>query len=136
MQAVVHNPASVDQQTNKPTVQRSTFMRPLRNLPRLPMVSITISAKSKCNPEELRENEEQHLEWSRASKSHWTHIKEAIGATDADTLEELSEVAPEDYEDKVHELTKTDQLKPMEVTKLFKVINALRVSQGLEPAEL
>ena len=57
------------------------------------------------------ENEEQLLEWSRANKTQWTKTKEAIGATGSDTVEDLSEVAPEDYEGKVHELTTTDQLK-------------------------
>ena len=100
------------------------------------MASITISAKGKY-PEDLKDkHEEQLLEWSKANKDQWLNIKTAIGATGTDTVEDLAEVAPEDYEDKVHELTSADQLKPMEVTKLFKLVNTVRVSQGLEPAEL
>ena len=112
-------------------------MRLLRFLQKiLPMASITISAKGRY-PEDLKDkNEEQILEWSKANKEHWSKIKAALGATDTDTLEDLADVAPEDYQDKVHELTSADQLKPMEVTKLFKLVNAVRVSQGLEPVEL
>ena len=92
---------------------------------------------AKFNPEVLKDKtEEQLLEWSKASKDHWGKIEESIGAGSSDTLEDLSDVASEDYEEKIHELTISDQLKPMEVAKLFKLVNAVRASQSLEPADL
>ena len=67
--------------------------------------------------------EDQLIDWARVNRDHWAKVNTSIGASDTDTLEDLSEVAPEDYEEKVHDLTTADSLKPMEVTKLFKLIN-------------
>ena len=51
-------------------------------------------------------NEDQLLDWSKANTTHWGNIRVTIGATEGDTLEDLSEIAPEDYEEAVHELAK------------------------------
>ena len=78
------------------------------------MAAVTISATSRYTYDELKDKtEDQLLDWSKANKAQWAKVRDAIGATDNDTLEELSEIAPEDYGDKVHELTVQDQLKPM-----------------------
>ena len=81
-------------------------------------------------------SESELLAWAKAGKELWEKVKEAIGADESSELEDLSDVAPEDYEAKIHELTEVDNLKPMQVAKLFKLVNAIRVSQGLAPAEL
>ena len=76
------------------------------------MASITISAKSRY-PENLKEkNEEQLVEWSKANKEHWLKIKSAIGATETDTLDELADVAPEDYEEKFTSLPRRTSSSP------------------------
>ena len=99
-------------------------------------MAMTIGAASKYNAETLKDmSEDQLVEWAKAKKQLWEKVREAIGASAEDTLEDISEVAPEDYEDAVHDLTTKEQLKPLEVTKLFKLINAIRVSQGLDAIE-
>ena len=101
------------------------------------MAAITISSKSRYNIDDLKDkSEDQLLDWAKAKQDPRGKQRDVIGSSETNTLEDLSEVVPEDYEGKLNELTLQEQLKPMDVTKLFKFVTALRVSQGLEPAEL
>ena len=95
-----------------------------------------MATSSKFNVDALKgKTEDELLAWSKAKREQWEKVKEAIGAGESDTLDDLSDVAPDDYEATIHDLTTSENLKPMEVAKLFKLVNAVRVSQGMEPVD-